>query len=114
MDTFNHLKMWLREVQNEASNNALIFLVGNKKDKEQDREVDYSKGLQFKEQNNLSVFMETSARSGENVEQVFMDTAKMLFKQYYRQIREQQLQSEIKKSGGAAKKLRPARQTAPA
>ena len=47
MDTFNHLKMWLREVQNEASNNALIFLVGNKKDKEVDREVDISKADQF-------------------------------------------------------------------
>lgn len=44
MDTFLHLKTWLREIQNEASSNALIFLVANKKDKESDREVDYSKG----------------------------------------------------------------------
>lgn len=44
LDTFLHLKTWLREIQNEASNNALIFLVANKKDKEADREVDYSKG----------------------------------------------------------------------
>ena len=43
MDTFNHLNTWLRQVQNEASSQALIFLVGNKKDKEVDREVDRSR-----------------------------------------------------------------------
>jgi GTPase SAR1 family protein len=44
MDTFLHLKTWLREIQNEASSNALVFLIANKKDKEADREVEYAKG----------------------------------------------------------------------
>jgi len=44
MDSFLHLKTWLGEIQNEASTNALVFLVANKKDKEADREVDTAKG----------------------------------------------------------------------
>ena len=86
-----HLQNWLREVQNEASANAFVFLIGNKKDKEVEREVEPNKAKQFVQENSLSGFMETSARSGENVEKVFMNAAKSLFKQHYRQIREQQL-----------------------
>lgn len=83
-----------------------MFLVANKKDKESDREVDTSKGEQFMNENGLNGFFETSARSGENVEKVFMTAARMLFKQYYRTIREQQLKLTATTSG---KKLRPAR-----
>ena len=39
-DSFLHLQNWLREVQNEASANAFVFLIGNKKDKEVEREVE--------------------------------------------------------------------------
>ena len=78
-------------MQNEASANAFVFLIGNKKDKEVEREVEPNKAKQFVQENSLSGFMETSARSGENVEKVFMNAAKSLFKQHYRQIREQQL-----------------------
>lgn len=108
MDTFIHLKQWLKEIQNEASDNAMVFLVANKKDKEADREVDTAKGEQFMQENGLQGFVETSARSGENVEKVFMTAARMLFKQYYRTIREQQLKVTADKTG---KKLRPARNT---
>ena len=58
----------------------MVFLVANKKDKEVDREVDTSKGEQFMQENGLQGFFETSARSGEKVEKVFMTAARMLFK----------------------------------
>jgi Rab family protein len=62
--------------------------VANKKDKESDREVDYTRGQQFCQENGLNGFIETSARSGENVEQTFMTAARELFKLHYRKIRE--------------------------
>ncbi len=111
MDTFTHLKRWLNEIQNEASNNAIIFLVANKKDKEADREVDQEKGQQFVKQNGLHGFFETSARSGENVEKTFMTAAQILFKQHYRTIREQQLKQTALKSGVANKRLKAQRES---
>lgn len=47
MDTFTHAKNWLREVQNEAADDAKVFLVANKIDREADREVDAAKGQAF-------------------------------------------------------------------
>lgn len=88
MDTFTHAKNWLREVLNEATDHAKVFLVANKVDKDEDREVDAAKGEAFVKENGLHGFFETSAKTGMNVSNVFMTAAKVLFQQHYRTIRE--------------------------
>ena len=88
MDSFMNLNHWFQEIKNQSEANALIFLVANKKDKEQDREVSTSKGEQFAREKGLHGFFETSAKSGEGVEETFMSAARMLFKMHYREIRE--------------------------
>ena len=88
MDSFMNLNHWFQEIKNQSEANALIFLVANKKDKEQDREVSTSKGEQFAREKGLHGFFETSAKSGEGVEETFMSSARMLFKMHYREIRE--------------------------
>ncbi len=42
-DSFGHLASWLEQVQNQSEKDVLVFLVGNKKDMEQDREVSVEK-----------------------------------------------------------------------
>jgi Ras-related protein Rab-14 len=56
-----------------------MFLIGNKKDCESMREVSREKAEQFRRENGIHFFFETSAKSGENVENIFIMAAKMLY-----------------------------------
>lgn len=56
----------------------MIFLIGNKCDLEAQRDVTYEEARQFAEENGLT-FVETSAKTGEKVEEAFIDTAKQIF-----------------------------------
>jgi GTPase SAR1 family protein len=89
MDSFLNLNKWHSEVIESAEPDALIFLVGNKCDREQDREVATEKGQSFATDKGLSGFFETSAKSGTNVELTFITAARRLFKTYYRKILEE-------------------------
>jgi len=59
-----------------------MFLVGNKSDMEDKRRVSPEEALRFKTDNNLLYFGETSAKSGENVDRLFIDVAKFIFQKY--------------------------------
>ena len=91
MDSFMNLTHWFQEIKNQSEANALIFLVANKVDMEKNREVSTSKGEQFAREKGLHGFFETSAKTGQGVEDTFMSAARMLFKMHYREIREKQL-----------------------
>ena len=82
----------------------IVILVGNQKDREEFREVSVRKAQEFRKKHNIPYFVETSAKTGENVEQAFMTAARELFKQHWTTIREQQLKQDQSKTG--TKKLR--------
>uniref|UniRef100_A0A2K6PQ04 RAB4A, member RAS oncogene family n=1 Tax=Rhinopithecus roxellana TaxID=61622 RepID=A0A2K6PQ04_RHIRO len=54
-----------------ASQNTVIILCGNKKDLDVDREVTFLEASRFAQENKL-MFLETSALTGENVEEAFV------------------------------------------
>lgn len=56
-------------------------MVGNKQDLESEREVSTEAALQFQRENNIQYFTETSAKSGDNVEQLFLHASKFLYRQ---------------------------------
>ena len=55
----------------------LICLIGNKIDLEEKREVSYEEGKNFAEENNL-LFFETSAKDGNNIQEIFLESATLL------------------------------------
>ena len=70
---------WYSEVKSQSEPEASIFLIGNKKDCEDKREVGLDKAEKFKHIKNLDYFTETSAKTGENVKETFLSIAKMLY-----------------------------------
>eukprot|EP00602_Paraphysomonas_sp_CaronLab_P004238 CAMPEP_0185026352 /NCGR_PEP_ID=MMETSP1103-20130426/10392_1 /TAXON_ID=36769 /ORGANISM="Paraphysomonas bandaiensis, Strain Caron Lab Isolate" /LENGTH=209 /DNA_ID=CAMNT_0027559905 /DNA_START=60 /DNA_END=689 /DNA_ORIENTATION=- len=81
-ESFIHLGRWLAEAQQFASPNIVITLVGNKGDLEHKRAVEKSEGAAFAEENGL-LFMETSAKSAECVDEAFMRTAELVYQKLF-------------------------------
>lgn len=70
---------WLKEVKQHASSDIIIYLIGNRCDLESDREVSRVRAIEFCKQYNIDKFFETSAKTGNNVEEVFSLAAKELY-----------------------------------
>jgi len=75
-DTFARAKTWVKELQRQASPNIVIALAGNKCDLPT-RAINQEDASSYAEENNL-LFMETSAKTAANVNEIFMAIAKKL------------------------------------
>lgn len=73
-DSFEHVAKWLTDVKQNGSKDLKIILIGNKIDLEEERKVTTEEGKNFATQNNL-MFLETSAKTAQNVYEAFQKTA---------------------------------------
>ena len=74
MESFNNVKQWLHEIDRYATEGVNKLLVGNKSDLIAKRQVDTATAKDLAD--SLSIpFLETSAKSAENVERAFMTMA---------------------------------------
>ncbi|CAF0758386.1 unnamed protein product [Rotaria sp. Silwood1] len=76
-DTFSRAKVWVKELQRQAAPNIVIALAGNKADLATKRQVEVADAQTYADENGL-IFMETSAKTAVNVNDIFMAIAKKL------------------------------------
>jgi small GTP-binding protein len=74
--SFDNVSSWLNQIKELTDNQVLIMLIGNKIDKSQ-RVVSRETGERLARDNQIN-FLETSAKTGQNVELAFMTTAQDL------------------------------------
>jgi small GTP-binding protein len=78
--SFEHINKWLDEIKANSSKDICCILIGNKKDLEEQRQVTYEEGKNLAEKNNL-LFLETSAKTAENIQESFMISAEKILEQ---------------------------------
>ncbi|CAI5670706.1 unnamed protein product [Oreochromis niloticus] len=76
-ETFERAKAWVKELQRQASPNIVIALAGNKADLAEKRLVEYEEAQTYAEDTGL-LFMETSAKTAMNVNELFLAIAKKM------------------------------------
>ena len=77
--SFTNVKQWIHEINRYSGENVEKVLVGNKCDRTDRKEVNYTIGKQFADDLGIS-FTETSAKSGNGINELFLHFAQKLLK----------------------------------
>ncbi|OMJ68482.1 hypothetical protein SteCoe_34048 [Stentor coeruleus] len=82
--SFNDLESWLNDIKDYANDGVDIALAGNQVDlvayQDNYREVTYTQGYDMKNKNNFCSYHETSAKTGQNVNELFQELCSVLYK----------------------------------
>ena len=78
-DSFNNVINWIEDCKNQSPKTIFMVLVGNKCDLNDKRQVSFEEGKEFAEKND-TMFYETSAKDGINVEEIFFNSANEIAK----------------------------------
>ncbi|MHA1148653.1 MAG: GTP-binding protein [Promethearchaeota archaeon] len=68
--SFENITRWMEEIKKASLDKIFLILVGNKADLENDRVVTYDEGLKLAEELGMP-FIETSAKTGERIDEAF-------------------------------------------
>ena len=80
-NSFQNLEVWLNEIKKNGNPDIKVFLIGNKNDLEEKREVSEEKAKRFNKEYGLNMFLETSAKTGINAQKVFVEAANLLYEE---------------------------------
>ena len=96
-ESFKNVEVWYNEIREKSNPDVKIFLVGNKIDLDESREVQKEEGQNFADFYNFNKFVETSAKSGFNAQNIFIEAAKVLYDEYlkYQKDKENEDDNEI-------------------
>ena len=80
-----------------------LFLIGNKADLDDSRLIDKEQALQLQKEFDFDLFMETSAKTGFNTQELFAEAGKLLYKEYSKFKKKEKLGGEKLKKEGVKK-----------
>jgi small GTP-binding protein len=78
--SFEALEIWLKDLRQHTEADIPVFIVGNKMDL--DRDVSAEEAKIFSVSNRTKFFTECSAKTGENVKEIFFKAAQYLYDTY--------------------------------
>ena len=81
-NSFNSLERWLNDLKSKSSSDVKIFLIGNKEDLEHKRKITKAMGEKFCNDHKIAFFNESSAKTGFNIRNIFIEAAKVLYLQH--------------------------------
>ena len=81
-ESFENIDVWLKELRTHSNPDTKVFLIGNKVDLEEDRVIKREQGEEYSKENKFNIFMEASAKSGFNAQQIFVEAARILYEDY--------------------------------
>eukprot|EP00759_Apiculatamorpha_spiralis_P026947 PhF_6_TR29860/c0_g1_i1/m.43813/K07889/RAB5C; Ras-related protein Rab-5C len=76
-ESYKRAKSWLQELRMSGEPNIVMALVGNKSDLAQQRKIETAEASKYAEEEGI-IFMETSAKTGANVNELFLAIGKKL------------------------------------
>ena len=77
--TFDNIDNWLIDLKTNGDKNMIIMIIGNKSDLEGQREVSREEAQTKAEQYNIA-YLETSAKSGDNINKAFTALIEQVYK----------------------------------
>ena len=80
-DSFDNIVNWINLSFDNNKNSVINFLIGNKCDQNSSRKVEESEAQQFAKEKDL-IYLETSAKSDENIQKLFYYCVYKLIKYY--------------------------------
>ena len=88
----------MKDLRSNSNPDIKIFLIGNKADLEEERVVQKETAENFKNDYDLYLFRETSAKTGFNAKEIFAEAAMILFNDYtkYKNIKGQKIGAMLK------------------
>lgn len=78
-ESFDNIDVWLKDLRMHSNPDAKVFLIGNKNDLDNERKVTKEEGETYAKNYGINLFMEASAKTGLNAQNIFIQAAKVLY-----------------------------------
>lgn len=83
-ESFKNIESWIQELKANSNPDIKLFLIGCKSDLETLRKVQTESAQELAKNYQMSLFMETSAKTGFNAQEVFIQAVRVLYKDFLR------------------------------
>ena len=78
-ESFEHIQSWIEDCKKNSPKKIFFVLIGNKIDLAKNRQVSFEEGAALAEKNDM-LFIECSAKTGENITEIFKQSAESINK----------------------------------